>query len=292
MPFYGRIFRGLILGGLLIAFHQVGPLSLAQENSISIPDPPMQPADCPKFTAFPQLPMSVVIGCQKNDSTAVTLPLKPDAEGHAREKTVRGAYDFREYHIPQMFSQEQAFDNLMQFVPMAGFVVKYSARPSTVTARNSEMWILININGESYTVAAVRDSLESCTPISDSEEISRQLRTLNRVAIYGIQFTPQNQINLDASSDILQAVLKYMKKNPTSHFFVESHKFSTMGTENDDFEITRERANAIVDWLIAHGIPAGNLQVKPFGRMQPITDNESPSEIQCNDRIELVKVIK
>jgi outer membrane protein OmpA-like peptidoglycan-associated protein len=283
----GRIFRGLILGGLLVAFHQVDSRCSAQENSV-----PLQRTDCPKFTAFPPLPMSVVIRCEKNDSTAVTLPLKADAEGRAGEKMVRGAYDFREYRIPQVYTQEQAFDVLLRFVPTAGFILKYSARPFTITARSSEMWILINVDGETYTVAAVRDPLESCTPVSDSEEISRQMETQNRVAIFGIQFTPQDQINVDASSKLLEAILNYLNKNPTSYFLIEGHKFSTTGTENDDFEITRERANAVADWLIAHGIPAGNLQVKPFGRMQPITDNDGPAEIQCNDRIELAKATK
>lgn len=284
--------HGFILSVLLAAFHLITPQCRAQENPPPLPEPPMQPADCPKFTVFPQLPMSVVVACQKNDSTEVTLPLKPDADGRAREKTIRGDYEFREYHIAQSNTQEQAFDGLMQLVPIAGFVVKYSARPSIITASKDELWILINVTGDSYTIAVVRGSSQACEPISGPDEILRRLQAQNRIAIYGIQFTPQNQINLDTSSGILEAVLKYMKQNPTSHFFVESHKFTPRGTDDDDFEITRERANAVVDWLVANGIPVGNLQVKPFGRMKPVGDNDTLSEIQCNDRIELVKIEK
>jgi outer membrane protein OmpA-like peptidoglycan-associated protein len=287
------VLRGLILSSLLGIFQLIAPHCLAQKNNNALPQPPqppMQPADCPKFTAFPQLAMSVVVGCQKNDSTEVTLPLKPGADGRAREKTIRGEYEFREYHI-QTFSQEQAFDNLMQLIPIAGFVVKYSSRPSTVTASNDDLWILINVSGDSYNISVVRGSSQSCQPISDPDEISRRMQAKNRIAIYGIQFTPENHINLDADSDSLEAVLQYMKKNPATHFVVESHKFSTNKTDDDDFEITRERANAVVDWLAAHGIPAENLQVKPFGRMRPVGDNDTLSEIQCNDRIELVKLI-
>jgi len=287
-----RFLRGFILVALLTLFGRLAPLCLAQENSFPQPEPPLQAADCPKFSKFPQLALSVVVGCQKNDSSEVTLPLKPDAEGRSREKRVRGANDFREYHIPQSYSQEQAFDSLIQLAGIAGYVIKYSARPSTITGRNAERWFLINVSSEFYNIVIVQDTQESCTPINNTEEISRRMQARNRVALYGIQFTPNNQINQDASSEILEALLKYIKQNPTQFFIVECHKFSTKGAEFDDFEITRQRANAVVDWLLAQGVPAGHLQVKPFGRMQPVTDNDEQSEIQCNERIELVKAIK
>jgi len=70
----------------------------------------------------------------------VTMPLPPDAQGYSRQKTVHGAYEFREYHIPSEL-QDQAFDNLMQLLPISGFRVKYSASPSTITAREKNTWI-------------------------------------------------------------------------------------------------------------------------------------------------------
>jgi len=303
-----RFLRGFVLVALLTLFGRLAPLCLAQENSIPVPEPPVQAADCPAFSKFPQLPMSVVVGCDKIDSSEVALPLRPDAEGRSREKRVRGPFDSREYHLPQVFSQEQAFDSLIQLAGTAGYFVKYSARPATITGRRGEQWVLINVSSESYDVAVVQDTQESCTPINNAEEISRRMQAGNRAAIYGIQFTSKNQIqgassgiveawlknktNQDASSEILEALLKYINQNPTEYFIVECHKFSTKGTEDDDLEITRERAKAVVDWLTTQGVPAEHLQAKPFGRTRPVTDNEEQTEIQCNERVELVKVIK
>lgn len=82
------------------------------------------------------------------------------------------------------------------------------------------------------------------------------------------------------ASEILEEVLKDIKQNPSLYFIIESHRFSIRGTGDDDFEITRERANAIVDWLVAKGIPARHLQLKPFGRMKPLTDIDDLSEIE------------
>lgn len=261
------------------------PHCLAQGNLS--PDAEIQPSDCPPLSAFPPLAMTVVLSCNTGESVAVTLPLKPDAEGRGREKTVRGPYEFREYRIKGL--PEYAFDNLMQLIPMAGFVAEYSMKPSTITARKNDTWILLNISGDTYTLSLVREPQLSCAPPKNSDEISHALQAHNRFAIYGLQFSPQNQILMDHSSEILTVLLDYLKQNPDLHVFVESHKVTNGRSEDDDFEITRERANAVTDWLVAHGIPAARLQAKPFGRMKPVMDNNSPGGLQCNERVELAK---
>jgi len=280
----------LIFGFALTCSIPLPAQCFAQESSrAAITGPNMETVDCPPLAAFPQLAMTVVVSCQRTDSVELTVPLKPDAQGRGREKTIRGKYEFREYRLPQIDQQEYAFDSLMQLIPMAGFTVKYSARPSIITARNGDTWVLISVSDDSYNVSVVHDSQTGCTRVNNAEEISREMEAHNRVAIYGIQFSPQNQIIEEKSSEILNEVLKYIKQNPALPFLIESHKTSNKGTEEDDFEITRERANALVDWLIAHGIPAVRLQAKPFGRMQPLGENDTPMEIRCNERIQLSK---
>jgi len=100
------------------------------------------------------------VSCQHADSVGVTLPLKPDAQGYAQEKRVRGAYEFREYQIVGKSQQDFAFDNMMRELPMAGFRIKFSSKPSTITARKEDIWALINISGESYNVSLVKEPPE------------------------------------------------------------------------------------------------------------------------------------
>ena len=65
---------------------------------------------------------------------------------------------------------------------------------------------------------------------------------------------------------------------------------STIGTAETDQEITRKRAQAVVDWLQERGIAAGHVVPKALGRTKPVTDNDTPLEVQKNERIELVKI--
>jgi outer membrane protein OmpA-like peptidoglycan-associated protein len=279
-----RLSLALALGiALTSSFHLPAPC-LAQQG-----DPNTDATGCPNLTTFPKLAGSVVVSCRTGDSVEVTMPLKPDAQGFAREKVVRGIYEFREYQITQAAPQEQAFENLMQLVPIAGFVVKYSQSPSSITARNGDTWVLISVSGDYYDLSVVRVREEPWTPVKDAEEISREMQTHSRVAIYGIQFSLDNQTINDKDLKILIELLKYLKENPELAVIVESHKFSSKGNVEDDLEITRKRASAVVDWLVAHGITAGRLQSKALGRTKPLTENDTPTEIQQNERIVLAK---
>src|SRR5262249_50539078 len=114
----------------------------------------------------------------------------------------------------------------------------------------------------------------------------------NRIAVYGLQFSPENHLILEKSSEILAVLLKYLKQNPDLTVFIESHKLTTGGTEDEDFEITRQRANAVVDWLVANGVQAARLQAKPFGRFKSLTANGTSLDVQCNERIEISKAGK
>lgn len=245
-------------------------------------------AGCPRLKALPPLPSAKVVSCHDSDSTEVIMPLKPDANGLAQEKKVRGAYQFREYQIGELV-QPYAFDNLLDSLPMAGFRVKYANKPSTITARNDETWLLINVSGDLYNVSVVQEPPQVWSAVKTTVEISREMQAHNRVDIYGIAFSSSDQSILEKQSPILVEVLNYLKQNPELSVVIESHKVSMEGTPEMDAEITRERANAVFDWLVAHGVARRRLQPKPGGRNHPITENESPGEVQRNERIVLAK---
>jgi len=279
-------------GGILCVGAALFPAAcLARQNSgAEQGQPQVQPDACADLKGFPRLPTSVIVSCDKGDSIGVTLPLKPDDRGDSREKSVRGLYEFREYRLPAVYQQEQAFQQLSQLLPIAGFLPKYSDGSSTITGRNGDTWILINVSGEYYDVKMVRAPEEPWTPLKDAQEIAREMEAHNRVAIYGIEFSPDNQTIVEEHSKILGELLNYLKGNAGLAVDVESHIVSKNGSAQDDQEITRKRAHAVVAWLEEHGIAAGRLRPQALGRNKPLTENDTPLEIRRNERIELVKI--
>jgi len=244
---------------------------------------------CADLSVLSRLPNSVIVSCEKADSVDVTMPLKPDEQGNAQEKSVRGAYEFREYQILDADEQEHAFDHLTQLLGIAGFTVRYSSSPSTITGQNQDTWILIEVNGESYDVRVVQMKEDPWTPAKNAQDISREIEAHHRVAIYGIEFSPDNRTILEENSKILGQVLAYLQQNSGVAFDVESHTMNANGNADEDFEITRQRAQEVVAWLEAHGIASGRLEPKALGRNKPIADNGTPLGLKRNDRIELAK---
>ena len=274
---------------VVLCILELPALSLAQQIDVNgMPyDTEEHLMGCPPRAVLPPAASAKLISCQKADSVEVSLPLKPDANGNAKEKRVRGPYEFREYSTKNS-QQDFTFQSLLDALPALGFVVKYSYKPSTITARNSDLWILINVSDETYNTTVVREPSEGWPMVKTAEEISREMQAHNRVDIYGIEFSPGDQSILEKESQILFEILKYLKQN-NDPVIVESDKITPNQPPEVDSEITRERANAVMDWLIAHGIARPRVQPRPAGRNNPITENESPGEIQRNERIVLIK---
>jgi outer membrane protein OmpA-like peptidoglycan-associated protein len=260
---------------------QVGPNPDSPEVSGDI-------AACADLKEFPTLPSGKIVGCDRGNSIEVTMPLKPDARGYTREKTIRGEYEFREYQFPQQDQQEQTFDNLMRLLPIEGFSVKFASNPSTITGHKEGAWILVNLSGEYCDVKLVHVNEDSWIPVKGAKEISKEMEAHHRVALYGVRFSPDDQTVVEGTSPILLEALKYFQLNPALAVVVESHKFSANGTEESDQQITSKRAKAVAEWLAARGIATGRLESRALGRTKPITDNDTPLEIERNERIELV----
>jgi outer membrane protein OmpA-like peptidoglycan-associated protein len=268
------------------------PACLAQEpqpNSLPPLGGNQDTSGCPPLTILWPISGATVVSCQHADSVEVTMPLQPDSNGYAQEKRVRGTFEYREYTLDEI-GQNGAFDNMMRELPQAGFRVIFSSKPSTITARKEDTWALIKMSGEFYNVSVVQGPPETWTAVKTAAEISSEMQAHNRVDIYGIEFSAPDQTIQEKQSPILFEILTYLKQNPDVSVVVESHKWSTDAPPETDSEITRERANAVTDWLVTHGIARTRVQPRPFGRDKPFNGNQSPSEVERNERIALAKV--
>jgi len=285
-----RRFAPRMIAMLLFSSALVPAVSWAQGNEgMPQAQPHRDVEGCTDIKGVPKLGGSYIVSCDQGDSIEVVMPLKPDAQGNPREKSVRGHYEGREYQLVS-YQGDQAFNSLTQWLPLAGFRVKYFASPSTITARKEDTWVLVTVSGEYYDVKAVRVPEEPWAPVRDAQGISREMQASQRAAIYGIEFSPDNQNVVEERSKILDEVLAYLKANPRLTLAVESHTMSNNGDAEGDLAVTQKRAKAVIAWLEAHGVAAGRLRPQARGRNKPLTENDTPTEIQRNDRIELVKV--
>jgi outer membrane protein OmpA-like peptidoglycan-associated protein len=68
---------------------------------------------------------------------------------------------------------------------------------------------------------------------------------------------------------------------------VEGHTDS-IGSDEYNMRLSRDRANAVRDYLVAQAVPSGNITAAGFGESQPVAGNDNAAGRQQNRRVELV----
>jgi len=90
------------------------------------------------------------------------------------------------------------------------------------------------------------------------------------------------------SHDLLNDVVTVLKDNPqVLEVSVEGHT-DNVGPDAYNKQLSRDRAKAVMKYLVDHGIDKGRLKTEGWGESKPIADNDSDSGRQENRRVEFL----
>jgi outer membrane protein OmpA-like peptidoglycan-associated protein len=94
----------------------------------------------------------------------------------------------------------------------------------------------------------------------------------------------------DSAKKELDEVYVLLKKNKAMYLEVQGH---TDSRGKDDYNVTlsKNRAEAVVSYLLKKGIDRSRLEIKYFGAAKPVTTNESDEGRAKNRRVEF-RVLK
>lgn len=88
------------------------------------------------------------------------------------------------------------------------------------------------------------------------------------------------------STAMLDEAVKILKRKSGLEVEVVGHTDS-QGSDDYNQGLSERRAQAVADYLVAHGVNGANLSVKGYGKSQPLTDNDSKKGRAANRRVEL-----
>jgi outer membrane protein OmpA-like peptidoglycan-associated protein len=91
------------------------------------------------------------------------------------------------------------------------------------------------------------------------------------------------------SVDELNKLKSYLAKNPDLCVRLDAHTDSN-GSNEYNKELSRKRAQSVVDYLIENGIDPVRLSAQGFGEELPVTTNDTPEGREENRRVEFTKV--
>jgi len=106
-----------------------------------------------------------------------------------------------------------------------------------------------------------------------------------KVVLDHIFFETGKAILQPASGDALDQVLRFLENNPSMKFEISGHTDNT-GSIRINQKLSRERASAVVDYLVERGIPPEMLVFKGYADTQPVTDNGTAQGREQNRRVE------
>lgn len=92
------------------------------------------------------------------------------------------------------------------------------------------------------------------------------------------------------SMPTLNDMVEVMKLKPTMVIEISGHT-DNVGTPESNLKLSTDRANAVKNYLVQHGVAATRIQTKGYGDTQPTASNETDEGRQKNRRTE-VKIIK
>ena len=113
--------------------------------------------------------------------------------------------------------------------------------------------------------------------------------TDGKIVTNGIKFDSGKATLKLESMGVINEIVKLMTEHPEINFSVEGHTDSD-GDAQFNIDLSEQRANTVVNELVARGIDGKRMVAKGFGEDVPVADNTSPEGKANNRRVEFVKM--
>jgi OmpA-OmpF porin, OOP family len=270
---------------LILLFSFAGFFTVARAQDSDAPQDAEGCKDSPLVTRFPG---SHINSCENKEYEQAEMPTGTDANGGTVTKTFEGEYHYWDYGTREGLSEIQLFRNFETALQSGGFHIEFEDKPEKITAHKGNTWILMDCRGAYYyqTIVTVKEMKQEVA--ADSSSIADALAQKGHIALYGIHFETNKATIQPDSEQTLQQIAKFLGDNPDQKLRIDGYTDNT-GTPADNLKLSAARAQAVVTWLVAHGVDKSRLSAKGMGQANPVGDNGTEDGRALNRRVELVK---
>ena len=118
--------------------------------------------------------------------------------------------------------------------------------------------------------------------------VAEVIRT-GSVIVRGVTFERARPVLTSAAGRSLEELRVALTQHTEWTFEVQGHT-TEAGSPEANLALSRERAEAVVAWLVDHGIPSSRLVAHGYGEAKPLHDAVGAEEALRRNRIELRKL--
>jgi len=113
-----------------------------------------------------------------------------------------------------------------------------------------------------------------------------KLRPGLRLPLFHVTFDKGSAKLLPEAYPQLEALYRFLKENPSLRIEIAGHTDGTSLPESE-IQLSRSRAQAVVDYLVKRGLPKERFHVVGYGKSRPIADNATLEGQRRNRRVEV-----
>jgi outer membrane protein OmpA-like peptidoglycan-associated protein len=172
--------------------------------------------------------------------------------------------------------------------PIAGVQVRADGRDITLLGNVKSEEEKAKAGTLAALLPGVRSVDNELTVQSGPSDAARAAQVrLNQILRKKIEFQSGSDIILPASTPVLQEALKVLKESQQVSVRIEGHT-DNAGPAEVNRELSRKRAQAVVNWFATNGIAAQRMKFEGFGPDRPIGSNDTEEGRALNRRVEII----
>ena len=136
-------------------------------------------------------------------------------------------------------------------------------------------------------IRSVWDDLSVVDPEAKARaELERFQQALANIRTEEVIFEPGSAAFASGSRQALESIVQLLRGYPEHRVRISGHTDNT-GRPQVNLRISRERAQAVANYLISSGVSAAQVTAQGYGASQPIADNATEDGRARNRRVEI-----
>lgn len=150
--------------------------------------------------------------------------------------------------------------------------------------------------GSRYAIRAEADGYISqdenfdFTNLTSSDTITQNVMVVpiekeEVIVLNNVFFDFDKSVIKQASFPVLERVLEYLSSDKIDEIEISGHT-DAKGPDNYNLDLSRRRAQAVVEYFISKGVSKDRLSMNAFGETKPAVSNDTPEDRAKNRRVE------
>jgi outer membrane protein OmpA-like peptidoglycan-associated protein len=138
------------------------------------------------------------------------------------------------------------------------------------------------------------DDVDITSPIVRFDEVSSdvEVRGTDRYSVYSLDETilfdvGQSSIKPGGEAKLKEIIASVKQRYPDGDIAVKGYTDNT-GDKSDNKDLSKERAQAVADYMAKNGIQQDRIEVRGKGEKDPVADNDTATGRAKNRRVEVI----